>query len=382
MAQILFFVPANLAFHANLPSDKRQQLIKDLPLWLQAFENSGLPILMSMQGIDAALAGIDLQSFGLDWCHAPYGHLLPSMFEDTDWDEHVAWNFGAGAFPYHNTDITFSPEFDIPGYTAVTLPPTTFLSLAHPTTVTCTESHQRGPKLNERGAYLYEGSHVVVPMAGTWELIKYFQAYQLTMDKAHLQLFILTLKRLGDEPGDLPFVFFMDFEAPLIGSHHGLKVWEDIFEAIDKAEIRQVFLKAADANQLWRSHAAAKAIDDSLYFCRDIGSKWTALRPQLSFMHRVLENRIPENDTEHRAASLFTQSDIYAALDNCLRRDINLPSDQGTLNIGFDQAVINATYRALHGWERNDVAGALRLDDDDEVNDWYYKALANAIERP
>ena len=52
MAQILFFVPANLAFHANLPSDKRMRLIAELPEWLQAFKNSRLPILMSMQGIE------------------------------------------------------------------------------------------------------------------------------------------------------------------------------------------------------------------------------------------------------------------------------------------------------------------------------------------
>jgi hypothetical protein len=114
MAQVLFFVPGNLAFHGNLQPAKRNQLLTELPLWLQAFENSGLPVLLSLQGIDVALSQLSLADYTLDWCRAPYGHLLPSLFEGTPWQGHVNWNFQAGSFAGANTDITFSPEFDIP----------------------------------------------------------------------------------------------------------------------------------------------------------------------------------------------------------------------------------------------------------------------------
>jgi hypothetical protein len=235
----------------------------------------------------------------------------------------------------------------------------------------------------ERAAYVYglDDQHLVVPMMGADNLIKHFQAYQRSLNPRDLSAFVHELELLGQEPGDLPFVFYMDLEAPLVGSHHGLAIWENIFEAIDKAVLGDLFLDAAAACALWRQQAQKPGTGEPFSVYRELGSKWQATRPQFEFRHRILRSRLPETEAEHRVASLFTQSDYYVAIDNQLRRDIVLSADKGDLRIGYDPAVIQVSELALQAWEAGrDVAEALRYKSQDETA-WYRRALAAAIQR-
>lgn len=384
MSKLVLHLPGNVRDHANLPAKKRRQYVAEFPQWVDAINAAGFPVAPSFQAADLTLTGVESKMFAdtVDLMDAPYGHLLPSLYEKNgDWHRHLRWQM---AWRTIGKGIgMFLPEFDIPRADSLPQHPKVIFAIPNGHTVAYSECgvHDVAPggKLEGIDAIWFHNK-IVVPMHGVSDVQKAFFFWQRFKTEENLAKVLGEIRKLAEDGEDRVRVIFLDLEAPLIGSHHGLVIWKELFQAIQTSGLSRHFISLAEACAIWERQAirVEGAYDR---FARHLGTKWTGLQPQLDYLFAVARLKAPESEADHVRMSYVTTSDVLAAMDRKIRGDITLDADQGPISISYDQAVIAVGKICFATSGASDSIRRLReakLPDDQR---WHAERAADAIEK-
>lgn len=354
MSGIVVFLPANPATHANLPASVRREYAKEFRTWRDLLRACGLPVSLSLQGIDLLFVKMTEADFtGINLVGAPFSHILPSLYENAGprFERHLKWQFQTAAVN-PQASVFFTPEFDIPRtdwvLPRVIGPKQILFAIPAGHTLMYSECDA------EPGRYKGEGNlkefeaiefhdKVVVPMHGVEDAQKAFFLWQRYPNNELLQDAMLEeFRKITEDGQDLIRVFFMDLEAPLIGSRYGLNIW-DRFLTLMLKHFRKYIVPLEVAADVWRSRAVKTGGNTYRYFARNLGTKWTGFHVQLDYYRDtcIFASRTDVHRTEGELA-IITSSDVLCAMDRELCEPIVLPSDSGPVTIGFDRAVIDA----------------------------------------
>lgn len=381
MSQLVFHLPGN-GSHSNVSARKRREYLESLPEWIELLASAGFPVAPSFQGIDLKIAGVHERMFvGTDLLSAPFAHTLPSIYEQHPVHRgHAEWLFRRGAIG--SAPGTFVSEFDIPRRNIIPRKDDILFALPSQTvgySECSTGDVNPGADVNKYEAIRFHDK-VIVPMRGVEAAQKAFFAWQKSWTDETLEAAMSAIASLAFDGKNEVYVLFLDLEAPLVGSHHGIDVWRRYFEAIRETNLAQHFIPFKDAATLWRSRAVD--IEGSAYplFARQLGAKWTGLQPQIDYLMRA--SLLPEakSDREHAALSLVTTSDVLSAMDRKLRRSIWIDGDLGKLEIGYDQTIISVALAVRDALEhRRSPIKSLRALGLDEDSQWFVNRIADVL---
>jgi len=357
MSRVLFFAPGNL-FHSNVPAKLRRVYATDIVKWLDTFGSAGIPVTTSYQAIDLVMMGLtsgDITRRGIDLLHAPFNHALFSLLPIFGLRDHALWLQQNGVVG--NVAGEFWPEFDIPTPSTMVLAPSRItFSLPDPNMVSYSETGgDLGGFRPETAISHYQairyGDRIVVPMVGAEAAQKAFFKWQRFWSQEALDELILEFAKLANDGFDRTVVFFMDVEAPLVGSRHGLEVWQRFFAAIKSAGLERIFVSFNDAARRWREAVVRPKVSAEHFLARNLGVKWTALHPQLR--HLVNSAKVhPVNSFQHAAAALWTTSDVLSAMDRQIKGDIHLDADEGEVVVGHDPTIISVAGLVMQAFNR------------------------------
>lgn len=386
MSRIVIYMHAN-GMHSNVPAPKRRAYLERLPDWVRVLREARVPVVISIQAIDLLVAGLTEADFdGLDLLAAPFNHALFSVIGGRDGlPDHARWLVEHGVAG--NVDGAAWPEFDTPNrdlhpgrsmvYFAV--PDDAFLyselDERSPSDETCMDAY-RAVRFH---------SHVVVPMHGVRKAQSAFFRWQRRWDGPSRDEMVAAFRKIVEDGKDDVRVFFMDLEAPLVGSHHGLDVWKEFFRILREEGIARHVVGFREAETTWRA-AAVKPSQTFALLARRLGNKWTAWNQQVILLARILRQRAARSDREHAAMACFTTSDLFSALGTQLDAVKNPPkphdADLGPITIGWDPTVCTVGHLALDAYDTGKrLARALVAHAwDDPDARWFAERLAAAVE--
>jgi len=378
VSHIILYFPGNV-FHGNVPARKRREYIETFPQWLMALKSAGFPVATSFQGIDLELLGVSEADFaGIDLLGGMYNHALPTVFEKhAGLRDHARWLVENGVCG--NVPGMFFPEFNIPrteilGREPVIIPVApSALSFLY--SICQTGDIAPGLAISKYEAIAFR-DHVLVPMHLDGQ--KNFFEWQRTLAPEKLEAFLGDIRAIRDDGQDGVKILFIDLEAPLVGSRHGLAIWERLFAAIRDAGLAECFVPFAQAAEHWRSRAVKPDESALSLVARDLG-KWLGLDPQVDYLDRVKAVRPPASNAEHRLLALASTSDVCAAMDRKLRGTVTLPADEGqTVQIGYDQTLIDIGFASLAA-----AGNHRRLDvkTQDADGQWFVRRIKEALAR-
>jgi hypothetical protein len=366
VSKIVLYLPGNL-MHGNVSARKRRQYVEEFPQWLSTLKSAGFPVATSFQGIDLEILGVTESDFdGIDLLGGMYNHALPTVFEKhKGLGNHTQWLIANG--PRGNVPGIFYSEFNIPrtdiqrpGHDIIPVAPS---ALSFLYSLCQTGDIDPGLPISKYEAIRFR-EKTLVPMH--LEGQKNFFEWQRTLNPEKLQAFLQELRAIRDDGKDGVKILFIDLEAPLVGSRHGLKIWEWLFAAIREAGLADVFMPFAEAAKVWEQRAVKPQESALSLVARDLG-KWLGLDPQVDYLDRVKSVR-PRTEAEHRLLALASTSDVCAAMDRKLRGIVTLPADEGTVTIGYDQTLIDLGYAVLNAFEHD---APLKVETADDDGRWF-----------
>jgi len=386
MSQLVLYLPGNI-WHSNVPADRRRDYMENFSNWLGVLRSSSIPVSTSFSKIDLELlGGIKEENFeGVDLLGAPYNHALLSVFAGhRNLGNHAKWLTHNGTSG--NTEGYFVAEFDIPAKDILPRGHRILPALSSPSTILYSEC-MTGDVNPDHPISAYKAlqfrDKTVVPMHGVEEAQKHFFFWQRYPTDANLQKFLDELHRITENDSDDILILFFDLEAPLVGSHHGLQVWQWFFEAVKSAGLSDAFIPWGEAIDYWKEVAVKPETPAMRLLSRDLGRKWTGLQPQLDHLDRIKLCRSPQNEAEQVWMSMFTTSDFLSAWDRKLRGVISFDADNGNLEIGYDQTIIDIGLTCLRAYERQESpCFALRgLGSKSEDTRWFANKCALLLEK-
>jgi hypothetical protein len=395
MSRIHLFLPGNVTSHAEVMPGKRRHYVEHFGEVVAFLANAPLPLSTSFHGVDFDMTGKkvnDLPSTLLQ--NAAYNHILPTHFEKSPTlGEHVRemYHTGITGCPY----ALFNAEFDI--YRLRDTPfktvPQVMFALATGDTLLYSECGTG--QVKAEGAFvstapLWFHDKVVVPMHGVAEAQKAFFRWQRQPTKEHADLLMMEIANLihDDEDDDEIKVFFVDLEAPLVGSERGIvETWSAFFDLVKESYLEKRFVGLPEAAAYWRSRAVKPHTDANRLFARQTGSKWTGLHKQIDWLMKIAAGRKPHTVADHVAWSFVTTSDVLAVMNRQMRGDSVLPGTNDDIRISANPDVITVAetcFKALQPVERGmtsvkpeDLLIKLKLDHPDST--WYARRVADVI---
>jgi len=355
VSKLFINLPAN-CWHSNVPADKRRAYVEELPDWVKVLKEAGMPVAVSFQAIDLMVAGLTEADFeGLDLLAAPFNHALFSVISGRDGlPDHARWLIEHGV--RGNVNGAFWSEFDTPnrdlhpGRSMVyfSVPSQSFLYSE------CDERTPTDAQRLEGYAAVRFHNHVVVPMHGCGKAQGAFFKWQRLWNDASREEMVAAFREIAMDGKDGVVTFFMDLEAPIVGSHHGLDVWREFFRILRDAGIAEHVVGFAEAEKTWRAQAVRPKQTFAL-LARRLGTKWTAWNQQIILLLRTLRQRAPRSDRDNAVMAFFTTSDLYSALGTELDAQQEAPkprdADLGPITIGFDRTVTEIGHLALDAYE-------------------------------
>ncbi|MBI4256694.1 hypothetical protein HY626_01400 [Candidatus Uhrbacteria bacterium] len=384
MSQILLYLPGNTR-HSNVPAAKLRAYIENIRQWLAVLRAAGFPVSISFQRDDLDVFALTEGDFeGLELLSAPGNHFLPSRFEKHPrLADHARWLLQDNRV-HGNVPGYFLPEFDIPRTNI--LPPGLQILFALPGhTLAYSEvgigDVERASALENYKAVWFHDK-LVVPMLGVKPMQDAFFYWQRFRTQENLDKLLTEIRKVAEDGRDDVLVFFLDLEAPLVGSHHGLAIWEELFAAIRNSDLAQHFIGFNEAVKIWQSQAVKIEGSTWTLFARNLGAKWTGLQPQLDYMDRVGLVQAPVNRWHHQVLAQSTTSDPLSAWDRKLRGPITITADQGPIQIGYNQGIIDIALLSLAAYQEG--RHALRRHYQsivDEDTRWLALRIADSIER-
>ncbi len=382
MSRIVLHLPGN-GFHSNVSARKRREYLENFRDWITLLVTAGFPVAPSFQGIDLKLAGVHELSFaGVDLLSAPFAHTLPSLYEKHPVHRgHAEWLFRHGA--RGSAPGTFVSEFDIPRLNIIPWRDDILFALPSHTVgySECSSGDVNpGADVNKYEAIRFHDK-TIVPMRGVEAAQKAFFTWQRVWTDEALEVAMAEIAKLVNDGKDEVYVLFLDLEAPLVGSHHGIEVWRRYFAAIRESNLAQYFVPFKEAAAIWRARAVDVEGSAHSLFMRQLGVKWTNFQPQMD--HIMRSSMLPEakSDREQAALSLVTTSDVLSAMDRKIRRPIFVDGDLGKLEIGYDQTIISVGVVVRDAIEHHrSPMKALRLITLDEDSNWFANKLAYVLE--
>ncbi len=344
-AKIVWLMTFNLD-HSEI-SGRRRGYVESFRRWLRVFQSASIPVAISIQGRDLEVLGMKKEELtGLDVLSAPYSHALePLMVGRGNLHSHYEWLVGYGM--WGNVPGRFLPEF-APSARQPSYPHGSFIPClagrassfySQPNTLGYME---RREELEAAEAVCFRGQtwlpmHGAEPIAAAYQ---YFQRFPKTVE-AQDGMVVAIEKHLGEHVGETR-VIPMDFEACLVGSHHGIGAWEMFFDLLECRGLTPCFTPFRQSVGHW-GKVAIHLGEKPVFIDRDL-SKW-----RCRDLQRVAEDEVVavprlERSLQHRVFSLATTSDRWSALSGWMGKGVRLTADRGDLTIrpNLDMAQIGA----------------------------------------
>lgn len=361
MARIVLLLSVNLD-HSEVR--KRRVLAEGLPALLATLRGAPIPVTLAIQRRDIELAGVtDEDLEGLDVLAGPYAHgmegLLVGPSVASSLEEHCRWQVENG---YEGTVAgTFRPEFSDALRQGVHKEGQIFPCLAGNASSWYTSVGGGFTQLAEpsqQEAIRFRGQ-IWTPMAGVMGLVRGYQLFQRYPDNLNgdeAMAFVQVLRayaQSGDEIRFLP----MDVEAALVGSHHGLGVWDRFFQLLVEHDLTGHFASFAEAEARWRTVAVDASTlvhgGGELLLPTRNEAKWRSWRPQFDYLAELNQTLRYSSAVGHVLASIATSSDVFSCMSGMLNpTPVRLPADRGDLVIQgtWDMQVLgHAALSALTG---------------------------------
>ena len=352
MSQLVLVLPGNLVGHSNVPGELRRKLIESFgATWLPVIDSAPVPLLLSLQAVDLQVAEVGVDSFtSTDICYAPNNHALISlMFEDPRLVSHGEWLMQNGVVG--NVPVAFFPEFDVPPLEGLMLNERMVVPVWPDSEM---HSNYDAGTFEARGAVndfeaLDMLGHTLVPMTGVTEgFVKPFQFWQrFPKDQDAEHALVSAIRAVAEDGADGYRFALMDLEAPIVGSHHGVSIWERFWELLVAHDLLDCFASVAEASRHWNSVAVKPEEDAATMLTRNLGPKWTGYGPQRMHMHAL--GGCGAGGYFHDVLAQASTSDVLSAMHSRLQNRAvpRLSADMGTLTVGHDEGVIDLGYWAL-----------------------------------
>ncbi|MFA4845101.1 MAG: hypothetical protein WC654_00900 [Patescibacteria group bacterium] len=384
MSRIHLYLPGNTR-HGNVSARKRREYILGFQDWIRILKNTGFPVSLSFQRDDLDVFGVDESAFnGIELLSAPGNHFLPSRFEKHPrLASHAKFLLNEGRV-VGNVPGYFTPEFDIPRTNILPEGEQILFALPGQTVLysECSTSDVvPGSKLEGYKAIRFHDK-IVVPMLGVKPMQDAFFFWQRFKTQENLEKLLNEIRAVVNDGKDNVLVFFLDLEAPLVGSHHGFAIWEELFSTICQSDLAQHFVSFNEATEVWRHQAVTIEGPTWTLFARQLGIKWTGLQPQLDYLDRVMLARIPRSLQEHKHLGQATTSDVLMVMDRKLRGPVTITADGEPIEIGHDQTIIDIALGAITTYENRQplcekLPGLMRGDD----ARWFAMRVADTVSR-
>lgn len=384
MSRIHLYLPGNTR-HSNVQAKRRREYILGFWDWHKVLKTAGFPVSVSFQRDDLDMFGVDEKAFaGIELLSAPGNHFLPSRFEKHPrLSEHARYLLNEGRV-VGNVPGYFTPEFDIPRTDILPEGEQILFALPGQTVLyseCSTGDVEPGSKLEGYKAIRFHDK-IVVPMLGVKPMQDAFFLWQRFKSQENLDKLLGEIRAVAKDGKDDVLVFFLDLEAPLVGSHHGLTIWEELFAAIRESGLCEHFVSFNEAAQVWREQAVSIEGPTWTLFARQLGTKWMGLQPQLDHTDRVMLARPPRSRREHKHLGQATTSDVLSAMDRKLRGPITITADEGPIQIAYDQTIISIAIGAITTYEKRQplfekLPGSLK----DEDARWFAMRVVDTTSR-
>lgn len=354
-------LPGNFAGHSNV-SESARGGIEKAKANIDVIGSSGLPISMSFQGIDFEwapwLSETIAQYPSITLLNSTWSHTILDMTNS----QQALWEVRQRI---SDSRVTFFSEYAAP---SADLIPDAFFVLA-PHSFSYSMGYEReeqaallldpqlGPDLMNVKAIRTKGDRpkLGIVMNDFDEILNDrdagFLVYQRDLSKleAHMEL----LKRKLDSTKGITCIP-VDLESCFVGSVEPLEVWPRFLDALYAHDLAKHFV-GVDAVL---SEAESMAIEAPVPK-RILGTKWTKHVVQCRYMAKNM-GVWANNEYEHRLLGVAGISDWYSSIctkiDSSRRRTVlpakRLDSSEATVEIGYNQAVIDVAHLALDLVER------------------------------
>lgn len=372
MDRVILYLPANL-FHSNVSDVARQSYIDGYPSLHRMLTRAGIPLALSFQGIDLALLEAREEDFGgsIELVATPWAHFLPSLVgEDEVLGASAKWQIEHGVAD--GSAARFNPEFDVPPQKHLLPHAGQIMPCVAPSTVMYSEcdvsDSDNEHALMKRDAVTFNGN-VLVPLSGLDKVNGTWFTFQRFPTEENLAAVIERLRELLSGNAGKVYVWYIDLEGPIVGSHFGFDLWYRLFEAIRNSDLAEQFTSFAATAEHFRSKAATLGYGK---IARELGNKWTRWPQQIALYNKWGRLEMPKDDFDQVVLSLITVSDTLSAMNskiggNIVKDAMLADGTTGTVVIGFDQTIISISNRMLEaymdqsrGYSRTRVIHVLR----------------------
>ena len=398
--RVILYLPANL-FHSNVTDVARKGYIEQYSNLHRVLTSAPVPIAVSFQGFDLELLGIYADNFdhtAVELVAAPWAHFLPSLVgEDEVLGASAKWQVAHGVASA--SAARFNPEFDVPPQKHLLPHAGQIMPCVAPSTVLYSECDV-GDSDNEHALMKHDAvafnGNVLVPLSGLDKVNGAWFTFQRFPSDENLAAVIDRLRELvGGNTGKV-YVWYVDLEGPIVGSHFGFGLWARLFAAIEGSDVAGQFTNFAATAEHFRQKAVKLGYGK---IARELGNKWTRWPQQLAYYNRWGRLPAPESDFDQTVLSLVTVSDALSAMNSKIAGDIKkdavMPDGtQKPVVIGYDQTIITVSNRMLEEYidrskgYRSRVIGALReLRSTDprlpttEAGQFFASRIADVLER-
>jgi hypothetical protein len=378
--------------HSNvLPHRRRRYMESFKEEWLPVLQ--GFPVTVSIQAEDLLLLGLTEADFtGVELIQAPWAHFLPTIAQQHDsLVEHAKWQMRHGVRGNAVNKAWFLPEYDAPNWDLLPQEGAIVPVMPAPHVVLYSECDTGDvvvdPRLKDFQALHFRGN-IAVPMHATDRLSGPFYIYQRFPTDENLKKVIDTVRGFVESESDEQFIWYLDLEAPIVGSHHGLQVWKNLFAALKREGLDSAFGTISQMAPHWH-RVAERPIDTpaSRLVGRVLGVKWTKYGKQLGLFAQIAEaarERPPASDAHHALLATAFGSDLFSGICSKLDPPKALDADLGPLPITFDNAVIQVALTALACYRAGGAknpAKAMRELGLPEDEQWFANRSAALLER-
>ncbi len=356
MDKIVLYLPANL-FHSNVTDVQREKYISEYGALHEALTGSPVPIAVSFQGIDLALLELeegDFANTSVELVAAPWAHFLPSLVgDDAVLGLSAKWQVAHGVAAA--SAARFNPEFDAPPQKHLLPHAGQIMPCVAPSTVLYSEcdvgDSDNEHALMKREAIAFNGN-VLVPLSGLDKVNGAWFTFQRFPTDENLTAVIDRLRELLSGNTGKVYVWYVDLEGPIVGSHFGFGLWKRLFEAIASSDVAGSFTTFADTAEHFQRKA--ESIGRSV-ISRELGNKWTRWPQQIAYYLKWGRLPMPKTDFDQAVLSLVTVSDVLSAMNSkiggpIIKEAMRPDGEKSDVTIGFDQTIITVSMRMLEAY--------------------------------
>jgi hypothetical protein len=342
---------------------------------LAGLRGAPIPITTSFHRLGRHLFGITDADFGgsLQHVDTTAAHTLVNLYGEElatrklcqrILDEGVKGNAG---------EVLFPPEFDIPGADYIIRGNPIVPIAPYPNTVSyygeADGDISFGAPLSRHEAVQY-GNMTVVHMSGRMEgtqrgsfLLSAFLEWQrFPLDGRRRDRLAEEIRKHLESAEERTFIFYIDLECCLVGSHHGFDIWQMFFDLLREYGLTDGFTSFSAESARWREIARNCQDAPNFVIERETGHKWTRWPRQNRLIARVKAAvRGWDGDPEvlYRLFLLASSADSLSGMFRKICEEVGtivrLPADRGPIEIRSDQRVIDMALAALAGIETGDV---------------------------